>query len=74
MKIRPLVGSISRLITFIVVVFPQPEGPTNMTISPAPISKVTLSTAGVERTPYRLVTPSSRIRSPLLWGASDVVG
>ncbi len=45
MKIRPLVGSISRLIIFIVVVLPHPEGPTSMTISPAGISMVMLSTA-----------------------------
>ncbi len=46
MRMRPLVGSIRRLIIFSVVDFPQPEGPTKMTISPALISMFTLSTAG----------------------------
>ncbi len=36
----------SRLIIRIVVVLPQPEGPTNTTISPAGISMLTASTAG----------------------------
>lgn len=45
MKMRPLVGSIRRLIIFMVVVLPQPDGPTSITISPAGISRVTLSTA-----------------------------
>jgi hypothetical protein len=44
-RIRPLVGSISRLIIFMVVVLPHPEGPTSITISPAGISRVTSSTA-----------------------------
>ena len=45
-RIRPEVGSISRLIIFRVVDLPQPEGPTKITVSPALISMVTLSTAG----------------------------
>jgi hypothetical protein len=45
-RILPLVGSISRLIIFIVVVLPQPEGPTSTTISPAGMRIETLSTAG----------------------------
>lgn len=44
--IRPDVGSISRLIIFSVVDFPQPDGPTRITVSPALMSIVTLSTAG----------------------------
>ncbi len=46
MRMRPPVGSISRLIIFSVVDFPQPEGPTKMTVSPALISIDTFSTAG----------------------------
>jgi hypothetical protein len=34
-KILPLEGSIRRLIIFMVVVLPQPEGPTRTTISPS---------------------------------------
>src|SRR5882757_8900982 len=64
MRMRPLLGSIRRLIIFIVVVLPQPEGPTSITISPAGISRVMLSTAGADRASYRFVTPSSRMRAP----------
>src|SRR3978361_1828597 len=64
MKMRPLVGSMSRLIIFIVVVLPQPEGPTSMTISPAAISRGGSSPAGAAFGWYRLVTPSSRMRAP----------
>ena len=46
--IRPDVGSIRRLIIFMVVVLPHPDGPTNTVISPAGNSIVTLSTAGVD--------------------------
>src|SRR3954468_10948269 len=45
-RISPLDGSTNRLIMRIVVVLPQPDGPTNITISPAGMSIVTLSTAG----------------------------
>jgi hypothetical protein len=45
--IRPDVGSISRLIIFSVVDFPQPDGPTKITVSPGLISSETLSTAGL---------------------------
>lgn len=45
-RIRPEVGSISRLIIFSVVDFPQPDGPTKITVSPALISIETFSTAG----------------------------
>src|SRR5690606_4922803 len=72
MKMRPLVGSISRLIIFMVVVLPQPDGPTSITISPAGISIVMLSTAGGDFGSYRLVTPSSRIRAPPPDCRSDV--
>ncbi len=46
MSTRPELGSISRLIIFSVVVFPQPEGPQNITIDPAGISMFSPSTAG----------------------------
>ena len=44
-KIVPDVGSISRLIIFIVVVLPQPDGPTSTQTSPGSTSMLTLSTA-----------------------------
>src|SRR5882757_1039349 len=59
MSTRPEVGSISRLIIFIVVVLPQPDGPTSTTISPAGISIVTWSTAGAAWPGYCLVNSSS---------------
>src|SRR3954471_9877560 len=72
MKMRPLVGSIRRLIIFMVVVLPHPDGPTSMTISPAGISMVTLSTAGsADCASYRFVTPSSRILTPPVVAWSD---
>ncbi len=46
-RIRPDVGSISRLTIIIVVVFPQPDGPTSVTSSPFPTSKLSPSTAVV---------------------------
>ena len=45
-KMRPLVGSISRLIIRSVVVLPQPEGPIRAAVIPSGISMVTASTAG----------------------------
>ena len=63
--IRPWLGSIRRLIIFSVVVLPQPDGPTNITVEPAGISRVRWSTAGLAREPYCLVTPSSRIGTPV---------
>ena len=42
-RMRPVVGSISRLIIFIVVVLPQPDGPTSTASSPA--AKVRSSSA-----------------------------
>ncbi len=44
--IRPEVGSISRLIMRIVVVLPQPDGPTKIVVSPGLIVIVNSSTAG----------------------------
>lgn len=43
--IRPDVGSMRRLIIRIVVVLPQPDGPTNTTTSPAGMVSDTWSTA-----------------------------
>src|SRR6516162_2748450 len=57
---RPLVGSISRLIILSVVVLPQPEGPTSTHTSPAATSSDSSDTAG-GALPYRLLTASSRI-------------
>src|SRR5699024_9177364 len=45
-RILPEVGSMSRLIIFTVVVLPQPEGPTNITISPAGMVKCMPRAAG----------------------------
>ena len=42
---RPDVGSIRRLIIRSVVVLPEPDGPTRITISPSLISSVSSSTA-----------------------------
>ena len=46
MVMRPLVGSINRLIIFMVVVLPQPDGPTSTQISPALMVSDRSSTAG----------------------------
>ncbi len=62
-RIRPAVGSISRLISRSVVVFPQPDGPSSTTISPSRTPSVRSSTAGASWPGYRLLTPSSRIIS-----------
>ncbi len=43
---RPEVGSMRRLTISSVVVFPQPEGPTKITISPSGMSSVSSGTAG----------------------------
>ena len=50
-----------RLIIFIVVVLPHPDGPTKTTISPSYTSSVRLSTAGSEDPGKVLVNSSSRI-------------
>lgn len=44
-RILPLLGAISRLIIFNVVVLPQPEGPSKTHISPSGTFRLTLSTA-----------------------------
>jgi hypothetical protein len=61
MKILPDVGSMMRLIIFIVVVFPQPDGPTSTTHSPAGIVRLKLLTAGFAVLGYCLVKFSKRI-------------
>jgi hypothetical protein len=60
MMIRPDVGSTSRLIIRIVVVLPQPDGPTSTAISPASTSRESSLTATVP-SPYCLRTRSSTI-------------
>src|SRR3954464_4098759 len=60
----PSSKSISRLISFSAVVFPAPEGPTSMQISPAGIVKERSSTAGDSRPGYCLVTESKTISAP----------
>src|SRR5258706_1590475 len=59
---RPLVGSMSRLTIFMVVVLPQPDGPTSTQISPSGTSRVRSSTATLPL-PKRFVRCSSRITS-----------
>src|SRR5680860_747994 len=66
MWIVPEVGSISRLIIFSEVVLPQPDGPTNITISPAGMTRLSPSTAAACPPAYLLVTFSSRISAPLI--------
>src|SRR3954465_6731750 len=58
-KILPEVGGIRRLIIFIVVVLPQPDGPGRTQTSPAATSMVTASTAVIG--PKSLLTRSRRI-------------
>src|SRR5918997_551565 len=60
-KILPEVGSMMRLIIFIVVVLPHPDGPTKTTISPSGISSERLSTAGCVWPGKTFVKSSSRI-------------
>ncbi len=62
MKILPDDGAIRRLIIFIVVVLPQPEGPSSTHTAPAGTSMSTLSTAVT--VPKTLLTRSSRIMRP----------
>jgi len=59
-RIRPGVGSMSRLTIIMVVVLPQPDGPTSVTSSPSDTSKDSPSTAVVP-SGYRLPTCSNRI-------------
>ena len=44
-RMRPEVGSMSRLIIRSVVVLPQPDGPTRTESSPSPISRLSSPTA-----------------------------
>ena len=46
-RMRPVVGSTSRLIIFMVVVLPQPDGPIRQTSSPAGMSRSSSATATV---------------------------
>src|SRR3954452_23884343 len=66
MWIETDVGSMSQLIIFSEVVLPQPDGPTNMTISPAGMTRLSPSTAALCWPAYLLVTLSSRISAPLI--------
>src|SRR5262245_28679315 len=59
MKILPDDGAINRLIIFMVVVLPQPDGPSSTHTAPAGTSMSTLSTAVT--VPKVFVTRSSRI-------------
>src|SRR5437764_1458084 len=59
-KIRPVVGSISRLTIRIVVVLPHPDGPTSTDTSPRATSRSRECTATVPSA-YVLPTPSSRL-------------
>src|SRR3569833_1656183 len=69
---RPVVGSISRLIIFRVVDLPQPEGPTRQTTSPGFTSRSSSCTATVSSA-YFLPTPSSLIMaSDASLAAADV--
>src|SRR5450755_1271037 len=68
-QIRPLVGSIMRLIMRRLVVLPQPEGPTKTVILPDGAVRLRSSTAIVP-SGYCLVTDSNRIiASPPQLGA-----
>ena len=55
-RMRPDVGSISRLIIRSVVVFPQPEGPMRTTIDPSSMSRLNDDTAGVAEPSNRFET------------------
>src|SRR5680860_1078921 len=72
MVILPDVGSTSRLIIRIVVVLPQPEGPTSTTNSPASISRLIESTAGSSVPAYSLVTSCRVIGAPPLLPCLEV--
>src|ERR1700722_127034 len=61
-RIRPLLGSIRRLIMRRVVVFPQPLGPTRTMVWPPDTSRSRLSTATVPPG-YRFVTLSKVIKT-----------
>lgn len=55
-RMRPDVGSISRLIIRSVVVFPQPDGPIRTTIDPSSMSRLNDDTAGVAEPSNRFET------------------
>src|SRR5437773_6283572 len=52
----PEVGSIRRLIIFMVVVLPHPDGPTSTTVSPRPMSSDRSATAAPPPPGYSLLT------------------
>ena len=58
---RPDVGSIIRLIIFMVVVLPQPDGPTKTTHSPAGMTRLNSETASFWVFGYLFVSCSSLI-------------
>src|SRR5437870_2015955 len=60
-RMVPEVGSISRLIIRIVVVLPQPEGPTSTVVSPSGTSRLRPATAGFFAFAKRLTTSRSAI-------------
>src|SRR3954465_9130539 len=65
-RMSPESSSISRLTSFIAVVFPAPEGPTRMQISPAGIVKERSSTAALSVPAYLLVAWSKTISAASL--------
>src|SRR5919108_1212074 len=62
----PPEGSMSRLIIFMVVVLPQPEGPTKTTVSPRPMSMERSLTAASPEPSKRLDTSSRAIITSVL--------
>src|SRR6185312_16737564 len=66
-QMRPLVGSIIRLIIRRLVVLPQPDGPTRTVIWPDGASRSRWSTATVP-SGYILLTASNRIMAIASWG------
>src|ERR1700689_2540543 len=78
-RIRPALGSISRLIIRRVVVLPHPEGPTSTQSSPASMSRLNSLTAASDdpqclETPSRVIPhttlptpPNPRVTAPVAW-------
>src|SRR5207253_11133325 len=62
----PWSKSISRLTSFIAVVFPAPDGPTSTQISPAGTTSERCSTAAARRPGYRFVTSLKTISAAAL--------
>ena len=60
-RMRPPVGSMSRLIMRRIVVLPQPDGPTRTAISPSATSRLRSLDRERVRSRYRLLTESRRI-------------